>query len=256
MNRLMLIPALLCAMVSLSAQTGKRGVLSVSSVPAGAEVFLDSTFLGTAPLRVDSIPVGKYRLRLAYPTARSWNAFERTEEAEISEESETYFNYSIGSIVMVNTDPPLATVFHHRQPLGVTPLYHRSGVRLSGDLMIVKEGYKEVVLPLRPDQISYELIRLTPLDGRSSNLPEVFNSNDPRDRSDRWGAYFAGASMVGSGVLAAYWKDRANRDYDLYLRTGDNGLRESTRRLDRHSAIALTISHLSFAILTYLLLSD
>lgn len=62
--------------------------------------------------------------------------------------------------------------------------------------------------------------------------------------------------MIVSGVLSAYLKDQANREFDRYLQSRDPAQLTSTRRLDRASAITLAISQVSFAVLTYLLLSE
>lgn len=65
----------------------------------------------------------------------------------------------------------------------------------------------------------------------------------------------AGAGLL-SGIAAAYFKQKADRVFDDYQQTSDPSLLENTRRYDRWSGVALMIFELSFAALTYLLLSE
>ncbi|MBI3004843.1 MAG: PEGA domain-containing protein [Ignavibacteriales bacterium] len=49
-----------------------RPVLSIRSIPEGAEVFLDSTRMGVTPLALDTISPGIVRLSLLYPDFETW----------------------------------------------------------------------------------------------------------------------------------------------------------------------------------------
>ncbi|HEY5615137.1 MAG TPA: hypothetical protein VIL52_03875, partial [Bacteroidota bacterium] len=101
------------------------------------------------------------------------------------------------------------------------------------------------------------LIALKPLaQNIDEKLPDVLPADYENSSSPRWATYAAATSMILSGVLSAYWKDRANSDFDKYVETRDPALLASTQRLDHRSGIAITISHASFAALAYLLLSE
>ena len=101
------------------------------------------------------------------------------------------------------------------------------------------------------------LVELQPKLPRSSlTTPDVLPSDYENGASKHWLTYTSASTMIASGVLSAYLKDRANGDFDQYLRTNDPALLSSTRRLDRQAAISLVVTQLSFALLTYLLLSE
>ncbi len=233
-----------------------NGYLTVATMPQGAEVYLDSVLIGTTPLVRYAVSASSYELSVVYPNARAWNALRKSDRIEIAAEKESVVDIDLGSLVVVHSRPALASVLHRERELGVTPLYYRSEQLLSGELLIRKEGYEPKSLPLRKETLQYELVDLKPLHRDAERIPEVYTAGFRDPASNHVLTYAAGGSMVATGVLAAYWKDRANRDYERYLQNPNPALRQSIRRLDRQSAVALTLSHISFAILTYLLLSD
>jgi serine/threonine protein kinase len=51
----------------------KRTFLKVESAPDGAQVFVDGTFIGKAPIRT-GLPVGKHEVRLTLPDYNDWEA--------------------------------------------------------------------------------------------------------------------------------------------------------------------------------------
>jgi hypothetical protein len=68
--------------------------------------------------------------------------------------------------------------------------------------------------------------------------------------------YAAVGTGLLSGVASAFLKQKADRVFDDYQQTSDPSLLDNTRRYDRWSGVALMIFELSFAALTYLLLSE
>lgn len=51
----------------------KTTFLKVESAPDGAQVFVDGTFIGKAPIRM-GLPVGKHEVRLTLPDHNDWEA--------------------------------------------------------------------------------------------------------------------------------------------------------------------------------------
>jgi hypothetical protein len=62
--------------------------------------------------------------------------------------------------------------------------------------------------------------------------------------------------MIVSGVLAAYFKEEANHNYNNYVLTHDPAMINSANRLDKQSSIALVITQISFGMLVFTLLSE
>jgi len=68
--------------------------------------------------------------------------------------------------------------------------------------------------------------------------------------------YIVAGTGLLSGIAAAYFKQQADRVFDDYQRTSNPSLLDRTRLYDKWSGVALVIFELSFAALTYFLLSD
>lgn len=234
------------------AQTGR---LTVESKPPGATVFVDSLYAGTTPLRDYETTAAPHTLRLVYPGLTSWLAVTKTMPIEVRAGQEVRYDIELGSIFTILSTPSGATVLFQEHELGTTPLLYRSESPLSGMLLLNKNGFEAATLPLAPSYPFLSRIELKPL-SNTHQPPEVLPPDYLDSVSPRWATYVAASTMILSGVLSAYWKDRANRDFDRYGLTKDPALLASTQSLDRRSGIAITISHLSFAALAYLLLSE
>jgi hypothetical protein len=246
-----ILPILIAVQLS-RAQTGR---LTVESRPSGATVFIDSVMVGTTPLREYETTVGPHTLQLVYPSSTSWPAVTKTVAIEVQAGQEARYDIELGSVFTVLSTPSGASVLFQERGLGTTPLRYRSDSPLSGTLFLKKDGFETVAIPIDHEYPVPLHIELKPLD-KTNRLPDVLPPDYLDSTSPRWATYVAASTMILSGVLSAYWKDRANRDFDRYRLTHDPALLASTQRLDRRSGIAIAISHLSFAALAYLLLSE
>jgi hypothetical protein len=93
-------------------------------------------------------------------------------------------------------------------------------------------------------------------DSLRMEIPEVISTLDTKlDRRQVYGIA-AGTAMVVSGIAAAYYKDQANRQFAEFLATGDANTLDSTHSFDRKSNAAFVVTQLSFALLSYILVSD
>ncbi|MCP3866670.1 MAG: PEGA domain-containing protein [Gammaproteobacteria bacterium] len=122
------------------------GILTVLSVPAGAEVFVDDEPAGPTPLRNLELPSGQYRLRLTADRYRpaelplEVTGLGRHQQIELQLEAD-WARVSLSSI------PSDAQIMNQGESLGQTPATIEL---LSGEyqLELVKEGYKTAVIPL------------------------------------------------------------------------------------------------------------
>lgn len=246
-----------CFLVSLPhfvlAQTGR---LTVESKPSGATVFIDSVLVGATPLREYETTSGPHTLRLVYPHPTSWLAVTKTVPIEVRTGQAAHYDIELGSVFTIHSTPSGASVLFQNRELGTTPLLYRSDSPLSGTLILKKDGFEPAAIPIAQEHVVPSRIELKPLSTEPNRLPDVLPPDYLDSVSPRWATYVAASTMILSGVLSAYWKDRANRDFDRYSLTKDPALLASTQRLDRRSGIAITISHVSFAALAYLLLSE
>jgi len=231
------------------------GTLTLLSEPPGADVYVDTLYVGKTPLLALPLGEGSHRIKLFYPSVFAWNAVTREDTIRIVAQGQTEKIVELGSVLAIRSVPSGGTVTLQSTELGTTPLFFRSPTRLSGELLIQKEGFEpqRVELGREGDQT----LAVTLVNKAGVTPPNDFSFNDQKAISARtWPLYTSGSAMIVSGVLSAYLKDQANREFDRYLQSRDPAQLASTRRLDRASAITLAISQVSFAVLTYLLLSE
>ncbi len=258
MMRSSFILFILLLVVDAAAQqpASNDGWLTVQSNPPGAEIYIDSTYIGKTPIQRQAVQSGRHLLKIFYPSAAAWNALSKTETTFVTSGNEVQLTIELGALLSINSDPAGARVFNQGVELGMTPLFYRSGLPLIGQLTLQKEGYESTSLPLNTAQVS-TLVRLKPVSSNSlPRLPDILPPNVGNGNSTRLLTYVAGATMIVSGVVAAYFKEQGNQEFDKYLATSDPSSLSSTRTFDRESAIAITITQLSFAALVYLLLSE
>ena len=245
---------LLVAGTTCLAQTGH---ITVASTPAGAAVYVDSVFAGTTPLERLEVSAGRHTVKVFYPNATSWLKTSKSETIDVADGADSRYTFELGSLLTLNSKPTGATVSLRGRELGVTPLYYTSPDQLSGALIIKKDGYEESSVNVPPDMTFPPLVTLKPLSqDLDEKLPNVLPSEYENDRGPRWATYAAVTSMVVAGVLSAYWKNQANNDFDKFVETGDPALLVSTQKLDHRAGISITVSHISFAALAYLLIME
>ncbi|MEX0736183.1 MAG: PEGA domain-containing protein [Bacteroidota bacterium] len=243
----------------LGQETGpapETGRVSVATDPSGADLFLDSLYLGKTPLMNIIVPVGKHAVRVVYPSAFSWKALAKVETVLVAAESHQSRIIEMGTHAVLTSDPEGGRVTYQGTELGKTPLFLRRSSKVTGELTIEKEGYVPQKVSLDAARSSTSL-RLQPLPETLANAaPEILPADYDLSGTDNWLTYTSFSSMVVSGVLSAHFKHQANRDFDSYLVTKDPALLNSTRRLDNWAAVTFVLTQVSFAVLTYVLLSD
>lgn len=234
--------------------SGRGGFLTIRTDPPAAEVHVDSVRLGVSPLIRVRVSPGPHQLSLFYPSSPQWNSLVRRETLMVHEGEEIEKVYEFGSIVSLSSIPSGSRVLSMGKELGTTPIFLRSASRLKGDVILEKDGFEQIVVPLAGGAAS-SFVRLRRSQNEEAAGDVVFDlpaSNGSR----RWAAYGSAAGMVASGIAAAYFKERANKRFDLYLESQNPTYLASTRRNDRRSAVAFLLTQIGFGLLTYFLLSE
>lgn len=246
----------LCSVAVAQVRPADDSLASVSIVttPAGADVYVDSIFVGKSPLRNISITKGRHFIRAFYPSVFSWNPLIVVDSLEAMQGSSTEKQIVLGTHLRVQTDPAGSTVTIGGTIAGTTPLYLLSPELIRENLFISMPGYDTLVVPIGDQSAGTVVAKLSPRAGSLRGTAPGVATGSPT--SDHWLTYASGGAMIGSGVLSAYLKDRANREFDRYLNTNDPGTLSLTRRLDKGAAAALAVSQISFAVLVYILLSE
>jgi hypothetical protein len=232
------------------------GALSVSSDPTGADVYLDSLYVGKTPIQGYALPEGSYRLKVYYPSVFAWDALSREDTVSISAKRRSEKVYQLGTVLRIQSVPEGGSVLYRGNDLGTTPLFLASPARLTGEITIRKDGFVPQRLVIGNNGNSTLAARLQPQPGAINLPPPEVLTESRMVGPSHWLTYASGSTMIVSGVVSAYLKDQANRKFDQFLLTRDPALLASTRRLDRGAAASLIVTQISFALLSYLLLSE
>ena len=260
MTRFSLISLLLFCSIAHSRSlevADSLGILRIISEPSGADVYVDSAYVGKTPIKEILLPGGVHRIRFFYPSVMAWNAIVREDTVVVTPQSEAEKVVELGDVATIQSIPSGGKVIYQGRELGETPMYLRSLARLSGELFVEKEGFEPQRVLLNKTEEQGIVARLLPKRSGGGTGPlDSLPADQKAISSQNWPLYASGSTMLVSGVLSAYLKDQANRAFDRYLQSRNPALLSSTRRLDRAAVIALVVSQLSFAVLSYLLLSE
>jgi hypothetical protein len=238
------------------AQEPRHASLTLETNPSGADVFIDSSYIGKTPLEDHRLAPGVRIMRLFYPSALAWHAIAKSETLHVAAGSRIVRHVDVGTFTKIVSEPAGARVLLGGIEIGRTPLVLRRPHLLKGEVVIEKEGY----VPQRIDLSLLTFPFIVKLQAESEALSSTQGEILPADymlgASDHWLTYASASSMIVSGIVSAYLKNKANSDFDRYLLTKDPALLASTRRLDRWAAASFVVTQISFAVLTYILLSD
>jgi hypothetical protein len=255
---LIIASALVCS--SLFSQTAPRSdslaTVTLLTDPPGADLYIDSTYVGKSPLQQMSIQRGSHRIKAFYPSVFSWNASVKEEALEVPDTGNCEKRLVLERTLTIQTEPPEGDVLYNGKALGVTPLYVRGTSILGGNLVVQKSGYDSLTIPSNEIKEGFLRLQLRPAGGPGATRPEGDLRGPDLVATDHWPTYVSGLTMIFSGVTSAYFKDQANREFDRYLLSKDPASLSRTNKLDREAAISLVISQISFVVLSYFLLRE
>ncbi len=259
MTRTLIVASLLfCSrlMGQVGPAADSAGTVTIVTEPSGADLYVDSVYIGKSPIDGIRIAAGFHAIRAFYPSVFAWNAVLTQASMTVLSGERVEKRLNVGEVVSIQSDPSGGIVRYEGRELGTTPLYARVPPPLAGDLMIEREGFDPLHVPLAEINKGMVRVKLRATNGVEGSVPGEALAEIGRSAADHGLTYVSGATMIVSGVASAYLKDRANRHFDAYSLTGDPTDLSRTRTLDRQAAATLIISEISFALLTYLLLSE
>ena len=226
----------------------KQATLSVQSNIVGVKVFLDTLLLGDVPLRDVSVEAGMHIIRFVHPDMKSWLVPAIVETISLAPSGHIDRTVNFPFVYYITSDPYSAEVHHSDSVIGRTPFLFTT-FSSREVITLTKEGYEDVALPLPPDGGAVHAAMQSRLAGRIS---AVFNGEQPKSLTP---IYFTSGAAIAGGVVAAYFKIKADGHYNDYRISGDQGTLEQVRRFDTISGVALVTSEVSLLLLSYFLLS-
>ena len=118
----------------------KEGELEVRSEPSGAKVYIDGKEAGETPTVLSNIRVGGHVVRIGKEGHEPYE-----EQVKVGEGERKKVSVSLKKIVgalLVNTDPPGATIFIDGKPVGVSPYEGKDLPSGTHQIKVIKEDYE------------------------------------------------------------------------------------------------------------------
>lgn len=249
MNKLIIkvIIISLCAINILIAQTTNADIckanISVKTNDSLAAVYINGTITGTGNNLMLKLPRGNYSI-MVKDNKFKWGSRVIYDSLNINNcDTSVSLSYifDIEKKIHINSIPSNAEVFYKDSLLGYTPL------NLASDFSridIKKNMYqtKEVSIDGTSKEIDLNLSYLGKSKQTSFSRTSLFK--------------LLLGSAVALGATAAYFKLKANDNFDKYNSTNDKKYQDNTNRYDLISGIAYGALQVNFGVLIYYFLND
>lgn len=220
------------------------------------EFWVDSVKYDLNENLVWDLPSGSHRIRVVPKRTEDWmvRSFEKAiviQPGDTLEVSAQFPEYT-----MVNSRPFGADVFLGGKILGKTPsLVSR---QRAGDMPVrlFKTGFQDTLIRISDYAGPSIWVNLTPDRQEQQARQMMITSFENKNRRDHRFAVLTLGVSVASGVAALLLKDKANRTFDQYLKTGSademNRLFNRTEKYDRLSAAAFIVFEANLVASSYL----
>lgn len=225
--------------------------ITVSSVPAGCVVLIDSQVVGKTPLIGFGINQGLRSICVVPLESREWNRAPVWFSIKALAGAETTLTVSFPRRIHVTSVPYGATVRMRDSVLGQTPLFF-SPEGENGILTLDMVGFQQTLTAF--DSSTFHLHEVLKEGPEHRGNEAMYLSNS--ERINFVPIAITASSAIVTGVAAAYFKLRADQLYKDYRQNGDPATLDRVRQLDLSAGISLVASEISIAFLAYLLLSQ
>lgn len=225
--------------------------VTITSNVSQARVFIDSVEVGTTPLVGYVVAPGKHSVCVMSSSDREWITNSVCEEIDVEENTERQVKMWLPRQILITSEPYGARVMYGDSVLGETPyvLFASADV---GSIQLSMEEYDDVTMVFDVSTTALHGV-LNPQ--RSLRGDNTWLYLEKEESKTAVPIVVTASTAVVTGIVAAYWKLRADNLYGDYRTTGDSAQLDQIRQLDVASGIALGVSQVSLALLTYFLLS-
>lgn len=204
-----------------------------------SKIYIDSILAGKGNVEI-KLDNGVHHIVVMEESDR-WDAKYFSDTLMIHDCRDTVLNYSFKSQVYLDTDPQDVYVYEDSTLIGHTPMFLPLN---NGNLTLKKEGFEQKIIT--PNQMSKnEKIKLNfigSLKGRNFFEQNLFK--------------ILVGGIVALGGVSAYFKIKADDNFDNYESTGDRFYLDQTHKYDLISGITFGALQVGFGFLIYYFLSD
>jgi len=223
---------------NLYAQDCKAKLHIITDLPA-SKIYIDTSLIGRGSAEVD-LAKGKYYI-IVLEEADRWNARSIKDSIHIDECKDTTLSFNLKSEVYLNTVPQDVYVYQDSELVGHTPLFIQTDL---GELVLKKPGYEAKVVNTHNISLNKKI-----------NLNFIGNSKTENFFEKNTFKILVGG-IVALGGVSAFFKLKADNNFDQYQTTGDQYYLEQTHKFDLISGITFGALQVGFGFLIYYFLSD
>ncbi len=237
-NKKIFLIILLLLAINLHAQDCKANIHIKTDLPF-SKIYVDSSLVGkgNSDIQLDK---GKYHIVVMEESDR-WNAKTFSDTINIADCNDTTLNYTFKSQTYLNTEPQDVYVYQDSELIGHTPMF----LPLNAEKLILKKpGYEEKLVNAK-SLINNEKIKLNfigEIKGKTFFEQNVFK--------------ILVGGIVALGGVSAYFKIKADNNFDKYQSTENIYYLDQTHKFDLISGLTFGALQVGFGFLIYYFLSD
>ncbi len=252
--RTIIVCLLLLESLALTAKAQVRW-LEIETNHVEANVYADSTWLGTARRGFFELPIATRTITLVAPAADAWSIRPISRDISLLVSDTARIEILFPYYYRLETVPSGAVVYveqnSERHMLGVTPLSRVSDVPLADELVFDKDGFLTRRVHPGNDLWNRHLVLLEAVANLDRTTPE--NSIKPRSKT-KWIDYAAAGAVIAGGILAVHFKTKADNRFDDYNTTRNPALKSNVKQLDLYSGVALGTMQVGLGVLAFRLI--
>ncbi len=223
---------------NLYAQDCKAKLNIKTDLPA-SKIYVDTRLIGTGSAEI-KLAKGKYYI-LVLEEADRWNSESIEDSIDLKECRDTTLSYILKSEAYLNTDPQDVYVYRDSELVGHTPMFIQTNM---GELVLMKPGYETKVVNIRSIPLDKKIKLNFTGNSKSENF---FEKNTFK---------ILVSGIVALGGVSAFYKLKADNNFDQYQSTGEQYYLNQTHKFDLISGITFGTLQVGFGFLIYYFLSD
>ncbi len=238
LNRLILFSLLISSLLNVYAQDCKAGIRIKTDSPS-AKIYINDSLAGNGNAQLE-LTKGSYHL-VVMEEADRWNSQSFEDTLRIINCNDTVLTYNFRSEVYLDTEPQDVYVYQDSALIGHTPLFLPIN---TGIVLLRKPGFAEKIVTIK-DLSANEKVKLN-FTGKKRG-ESFFEQNIFK---------ILVGGIVALGGISAYYKLRADDNFDQYQFTGNRYYLDQTHKYDLISGITFGAVQVGFGFLIYYFLSD
>ncbi len=216
-----------------------QGELHIKTDLPSAKIYVDSILAGKGNIQI-KLNNGSHYI-LVMEEADRWDAKSFSDTLIIHDCKDTVLNFRFKSEVYLDTEPQDVYVYEDSTLVGHTPMFLPVN---DENLILKKEGYEQRIINLE-NLNTNEKIKLNFIGSLKDG--NFFEKNAFK---------MLVAGIVALGGVSAYFKIKADKNFDNYESTGTKYYLDQTHKFDLISGISFGALQVGFGFLIYYFLSD